>query len=60
MAAVEARDEEAYGAARGAARLVRSSGQRVAEDELEGSDLILPPADTSLAGGASRSSRARA
>lgn len=28
---------------------VRSSGERLAEDELEGSDLILPPADITLA-----------
>lgn len=28
---------------------VRSNGERLGEDELEGSDLILPPADITLA-----------
>ncbi len=49
VAAVEARDEAAFKQAL-AALLdhVRSAGSAVAEDTLEGSDVILPPSDTSL------------
>jgi hypothetical protein len=49
VAAVEARDEAAF--TQSLATLldhVRSAGTAVAEDALEGSDLILPPSDTSL------------
>jgi len=50
VAAVEAGEEAAFKQAL-AALLdhVRSAGSAVADDALEGSDLILPPADTSLA-----------
>jgi PspA-Associated protein len=49
VAAVEAREEAAFEQAL-AALLdhVRSVGSAVAEDTLEGSDVILPPSDTSL------------
>jgi len=48
--AAEQRDEEGYQSAF-AALLghVRSAGAAVPDDTLEGSDVILPPADTSLA-----------
>jgi hypothetical protein len=49
IAAVEAGDEDAYLPA--FAELldyVRSNGREVPDDELEGSDVILPPSDTSL------------
>ncbi len=49
VAAVEAGDEPAFKQALAALLdRVRSAGNAVAEDTLEGSDLILPPADTSL------------
>jgi hypothetical protein len=49
-AAVESDDAEAFGAAL-AALLdgVRRAGQALAEDSLEDSDLILPPADATIA-----------
>ena len=49
-AAVEADDDEAFGAAL-AALLdgVRRAGTALAEDSLEDSDLILPPADATIA-----------
>ena len=49
VGAVERRDEAAFKQSL-AALLdhVRSAGSAVAEDTLEGSDVILPPADTSL------------
>jgi hypothetical protein len=49
-AAVEADDNEAFGAAL-AALLdgVRRAGTALAEDSLEDSDLILPPADATIA-----------
>lgn len=49
VSACEARDEQQFHAT--FARLlefVRTNGQRVPEDRLEGSDMILPPPDTSL------------
>jgi hypothetical protein len=49
VAACEGRDETRY--AKSFAALldyVRSNGERVGDDELEGSDLILPPADLSF------------
>jgi hypothetical protein len=48
-AAVESCDETDYAAAF-AALLdhVRGAGELIGDDELEGSDVILPPADTSL------------
>jgi len=50
IAAVEAGDETAYTASFAALLdYVRSTGSAVPEDELEGSDVILPPSDTSLA-----------
>ncbi len=49
VAAVEAGDEAAFGQALEALLdHVRAVGSAVAEDELEGSDVILPPADTTL------------
>jgi hypothetical protein len=50
VAACEGGDEQGY-AQTFAALLdfVRSTGERVGDDELEGSDLILPPADLSFA-----------
>ena len=54
IAAVEACDEAAYGAAFDALLdYVRSTGSAVAEDTLEGSDVILPPSDISLSEAAS-------
>jgi hypothetical protein len=49
VAAVEARDEEAY-AKTFAALLdwIRSRGKVVADDDLRESDVIVPPSDTSL------------
>ncbi len=48
-AAVEANDEDGFRTALTALLdHVRSNGTPVAEDQLEGSDLILPPADTTL------------
>ncbi len=47
--ALEAGDEAAFRAALGRlADRVRSAGERVADDALEASDLIVPPADLSL------------
>ncbi len=49
VAAVEACDEAAYAPAFAALLdFVRSTGSAVADDELEPSDVILPPSDTSL------------
>ena len=50
VAAVDAGDEAAYG--RGLAALlafVRDNGAKLEEEDLEGSDFILPPADTTFA-----------
>jgi hypothetical protein len=50
VAAVEAGDEQRFHAAYDELlSFVRSRGTALAEDDLEGSDLILPPADISLA-----------
>jgi hypothetical protein len=50
IAAVEANDEDAYVPAFEALLdHVRAAGKRVPDEELEGSDIILPPSDTSLA-----------
>jgi hypothetical protein len=47
--AVTAGDEDAFGAALGTLLDgVRSAGTRMADDSLEDSDLILPPADASI------------
>jgi hypothetical protein len=47
--AVEADDEAAFAATfQTLLEYVRSSGERLADDELEPSDVMLPPADTSL------------
>jgi hypothetical protein len=49
VSAVEAGDEAEYRSAYDTLlSFVRSSGQPVGDDELVGSDLILPPADLSL------------
>jgi hypothetical protein len=49
VTAVEAGDEPAFKQALAALLdYVRSAGSAVAEDALEGSDVILPPSDTSL------------
>jgi hypothetical protein len=49
VAAVEADDEDRFHAAfEEMLQLVRSSGQRLGEDELEESDVILPPPDLSF------------
>ncbi len=49
VAAVQARDEGAYRSSYDALlQFVRASGPPLAEDELVGSDLILPPPDLSL------------
>jgi hypothetical protein len=54
VTAVEARDDAGYQQAFSVLLdYVRSTGSAVPEDELEGSDVILPPADTSLAEAAS-------
>ncbi len=50
VAAVEAGDEPRFHSAyKELLAFVRTQGTALAEDELEGSDLILPPADISLA-----------
>ena len=50
VAACEGGDETAFAQAFAALLdYVRSNGERVADDELAGSDLILPPPDLSLA-----------
>jgi hypothetical protein len=47
--AIDADDEQAYRAAFDALiAYVRSTGERLGDDELEGSDFMVPPADTSL------------
>jgi hypothetical protein len=49
VSACETSDEERFREAFGRLlSLVRSKGRRLGEDELEGSDLILPPPDVSL------------
>jgi len=49
-AAVESHDEHAFAEAyRVLLDHVRTSGERVGDDEIENSDVILPPADTTLA-----------
>jgi hypothetical protein len=49
VSACEAGDEESFRAAfDDLLKMVRSNGRPLAEDELEGSDLILPPPDVSL------------
>jgi hypothetical protein len=49
IAAVDAGDEDAYRKAFAALLdCVRANGREVPDDELEGSDVILPPSDTSL------------
>ena len=49
VAAVEARDEDEFHNAWGQLlELVKSAGQPVPDDELVGSDVILPPADTTF------------
>lgn len=48
--AVEAHDEAGFDVSYPALlKFVRDRGQRVAEDEIETSDLILPPADITMA-----------
>jgi PspA-Associated protein len=50
VAAVQAGDEDAFHSSLGALLdYVRSSGSRLADDELLASDLILPPVDITLA-----------
>ena len=50
VAAVEAEDEPGFqGSFATLLEFVRSAGERVGEDELAGSDLILPPPDLTLA-----------
>ncbi len=50
LAAVESGEEDRFRSALGAlVGYVRSNGELVGEDELLASDLILPPADLSLA-----------
>lgn len=50
VAAVEAGDEAGFQSSFAALLdFVRSAGERVGDDELAGSDLILPPPDLSLA-----------
>jgi hypothetical protein len=50
IAAVESRDESAFAQAYGSLlEHVRAHGERVGDDEIESSDVILPPADTTLA-----------
>jgi hypothetical protein len=52
--AVECSDEGAYASALAALlEEVRGTGERLGDEDLEGSDVILPPADTSLAEAAS-------
>jgi hypothetical protein len=49
VSAVESGDEEAFAASFAALlAYVRSSGERLADDELEPSELMLPPADISF------------
>lgn len=50
VAAVEGNDEQGFATAYEALLdYVRSNGERVADDDLETSDMILPPADLSFA-----------
>jgi hypothetical protein len=50
VAACESRDEERFAKTFGRLlEFVRSKGQPIAEDDLRGSDVILPPPDISLA-----------
>jgi hypothetical protein len=50
VAAVDAADEDAFHAKFAALiEHIHTNGERLADDELEPSDLMLPPADTSLA-----------
>jgi hypothetical protein len=47
--AIEADDEDAFHAAfEELLELVRSEGEAIADDEIESSEIILPPADTSF------------
>ena len=47
--AVDAGDEEAFTSSYGAlVELIHSTGERLADDDLEPSDLMLPPADITL------------
>jgi PspA-Associated protein len=50
LAAVQSGDEERFGDSyRRLLEFVRSNGEVVADDEIENSDLILPPSDISVA-----------
>jgi hypothetical protein len=50
VAAVEADDEDAFHAAfEELLQKIRSDGEQVADDEIENSDVIVPPPDTSMA-----------
>ncbi|HEV2786830.1 MAG TPA: hypothetical protein VGV67_10605 [Solirubrobacteraceae bacterium] len=50
VAAVEGNDEDAFHAAfEELLDVIRSEGEHVGDDELETSDVIIPPADTSMA-----------
>jgi hypothetical protein len=50
VAAVDGGDEDAFhGAFEDLLALIRGEGEPVADDELEPSDVIVPPADTSMA-----------
>lgn len=50
VAAVDAGDEAAFGARLAELlELVRSRGEELAADDLHGSDVIIPPADTTMA-----------
>jgi hypothetical protein len=47
--AIDADDEDAFKASYGAlVELIHSTGERLADDELEPSDLMLPPSDITL------------
>ena len=50
VAAVEGNDEDAFHSAfEEMLDVIRSAGERVGDDDIETSDVIVPPADTSLA-----------
>jgi hypothetical protein len=50
VASVDAKDEAGYGTALAALlAFVRDNGTQLGDDDLEGSDFILPPGDTSFA-----------